>query len=170
VRLPPAGLSSHRTLHTCKWVCPSLPRTLSLPDKLSRKAAPQPVPLSNQPSPAPTACARAWHRIGTEHEKLGYTLATTQRLEYAQIAQLLTQIQERFGWQPIVEGGNIIGLTQGGQSVTLEPGGQFELSGAILDSLHQTCAEVNSHLYQARWPRSALCCAVLPWRAAGGVA
>jgi len=49
-----------------------------------------------------------------------------------------------------MEGGYIIGLKQNGQSVTLEPGGQFELSGGILESLHQTCAEVNNHLYQVR--------------------
>ena len=93
--------------------------------------------------------ARLPCRIGTEHEKLGYNVADTRRLTYDQIATLLTGIQERFGWQPIIEGGNIIGLTLDGQSVTLEPGGQFELSGATLDSLHKTCAEVNNHLYQA---------------------
>jgi glutamate--cysteine ligase len=49
-----------------------------------------------------------------------------------------------------MEGEHIIGLQQDGQSVTLEPGGQFELSGAVLESLHQTCAEVNNHLYQVR--------------------
>jgi glutamate--cysteine ligase len=89
-------------------------------------------------------------RIGTEHEKLGYKLSDHRRLEYAQIAELLRRIADRFGWEPIVEDGSIIGLKQGGQSVTLEPGGQFELSGATLESLHQTCAEVNSHLYQVR--------------------
>ena len=47
-----------------------------------------------------------------------------------------------------MEGASIIGVEQDGQSVTLEPGGQFELSGATLDTLHKTCAEVNSHLYQ----------------------
>jgi hypothetical protein len=87
-------------------------------------------------------------RIGTEHEKLGYNLADGKRLAYEQIAALLTRIQDRFGWQPIIEDGNIIGLTQDGQSVTLEPGGQFELSGGILDTIHKTCAEVNNHLYQ----------------------
>ena len=91
-----------------------------------------------------------FYRIGTEHEKLGYNLSNKRRLEYSQIAALLTRISERFGWDPIVEDGAIIGLKQGGQSVTLEPGGQFELSGDILESLHQTCAEVNSHLYQVR--------------------
>jgi glutamate--cysteine ligase len=75
-------------------------------------------------------------------------VADGKRLTYEQIAALLTRIQERFGWKPIIEEGKIIGLTQDGQSVTLEPGGQFELSGAILDTLHKTCAEVNSHLYQ----------------------
>jgi len=49
-----------------------------------------------------------------------------------------------------MEGSDIIGLQSNGQSVTLEPGGQFELSGATLETLHQTCAEVNSHLYQVR--------------------
>lgn len=87
-------------------------------------------------------------RIGTEHEKLGYTLADNKRLSYEQIRELLSKIQERFNWKDISENGNIIGLLQNGQSVTLEPGGQFELSGATLETVHQTCAEVNSHLYQ----------------------
>lgn len=94
---------------------------------------------------------RSEWRIGTEHEKLGYTVGTTERLTYDQIRQLLRNIQERFGWKPIMEGDYIIGLTQAdGQSITLEPGGQFELSGATLDTLHKTCAEVNNHLYQVR--------------------
>lgn len=78
-------------------------------------------------------------------------MGTTERLTYDQIRQLLRNIQERFGWKPIMEGDHIIGLTQAdGQSITLEPGGQFELSGATLDTLHKTCAEVNNHLYQVR--------------------
>lgn len=89
-------------------------------------------------------------RIGTEHEKLGYNISDKRRIDHEQIAALLTRISDRFGWDPILEDGKIIGLKQDGQSVTLEPGGQFELSGDILDSLHQTCAEVNSHLYQVR--------------------
>ena len=54
----------------------------------------------------------------------------------------------------MMEGDDIIGAKLDGQSVTLEPGGQFELSGAPLINLHQTCAEVHSHLYQARSPRA----------------
>lgn len=90
-------------------------------------------------------------RIGTEHEKLGYVLdAPHARPSYPQISQLLTGIAERYNWDPIVEHGNVIGLLQDGQSVTLEPGGQFELSGAPVETLHQTCAETNSHLYQVK--------------------
>ena len=69
-------------------------------------------------------------------------------MSYDQIAQMLRKLESRFGWQPMIEGGNIIGVQLDGQSVTLEPGGQFELSGAPVMTIHQTCAEVNSHLYQ----------------------
>ena len=65
------------------------------------------------------------------------------------IRQLLAGM-ERFGWRPVREGENVIGLTQNGASISLEPGGQFELSGAPLVSIHETCAEVNTHLVQAR--------------------
>ena len=89
-------------------------------------------------------------RIGTEHEKLGFNLKDNSRMSYEQIAQVLRKLESRFGWQPIIEEGNIIGVLMDGQSVTLEPGGQFELSGAPVDTIHKTCAEVNSHLYQVR--------------------
>jgi glutamate--cysteine ligase len=52
----------------------------------------------------------------------------------------------RFGWAPIFEGENIIGLEKDGANVSLEPGGQLELSGAPLETIHQTCDEVNEHL------------------------
>ena len=90
-------------------------------------------------------------RFGTENEKLGYNVATTQRVTYEEVAQLLNGLVRRFGWAPMMEAGRIIGAELDGQSVTLEPGGQFELSGAPVDTLHKTCAEVNQHLYQA-WP------------------
>ncbi|KAG5563223.1 hypothetical protein RHGRI_005845 [Rhododendron griersonianum] len=89
-------------------------------------------------------------RIGTEHEKFGFEIKTLRPMKYEQIADLLNGIAERFDWEKILEGDNIIGLKQGKQSVSLEPGGQFELSGAPLETLHQTCAEVNSHLYQVK--------------------
>ena len=59
----------------------------------------------------------------------------------------------RFGWEPVYEGGNIIALTtrmDAGGSITLEPGGQFELSGAPLETMHETCSEVSTHLREVR--------------------
>lgn len=91
-------------------------------------------------------------RIGTEHEKFVYCLKTYNPLRYEGkpgIKALLEGMQQ-FGWQPIMEGENIIGLSQNGASISLEPGGQFELSGAPLKSVHETCAEVNVHQQQVR--------------------
>ena len=91
-------------------------------------------------------------RIGTEHEKFVYDLKTHKPLAYdgnPGIRQLLEGMQ-RFGWQPVLEGDNIIGRTQNGASLSLEPGGQFELSGAPLKTIHETCAEVDTHLEQTR--------------------
>ncbi|XP_078427504.1 glutamate-cysteine ligase [Wolffia australiana] len=89
-------------------------------------------------------------RIGTEHEKFGFELSTLRPMSYEQISALLNGIAERFEWEKIMEGEYVIGLKQGKQNISLEPGGQFELSGAPLETLHQTCAEVNSHLYQVK--------------------
>ncbi len=93
----------------------------------------------------------AW-RIGTEHEKFVYDLRTHKPIPYEGkpgIRQLLEGMG-RFGWQPVMEGDNIIGNSLNGASLSLEPGGQFELSGAPLKSIHETCAEVNTHLVQTR--------------------
>ena len=93
----------------------------------------------------------AW-RIGTEHEKFVYCPKTLKPLAYEGqpgIRQLLEGMG-RFGWQPVKEGENIIGGSLNGASLSLEPGGQFELSGAPLKSIHETCAEVNTHLAQTR--------------------
>ena len=95
---------------------------------------------------------RADWRIGTEHEKFVYDLKTQKPVAYdgrPGIRQLLEGMT-RFGWQPVREGENIIGLTQNGASLSLEPGGQFELSGAALKTVHETCAEVATHQDQAR--------------------
>ncbi len=91
-------------------------------------------------------------RIGTEHEKFGFTLDTKKALKYEGdqgIQRLLTGLQ-RFGWSPVNEGDNVIALEMNGASVTLEPAGQFELSGAPLKTVHETCDEVNTHLAQIR--------------------
>lgn len=72
------------------------------------------------------------------------------RITYPQIEALLRQLESRYGWSPIMEGDKIIGVLKAGQSVTLEPGGQFELSGAPVASVGETCAEVSSHLAELR--------------------
>ena len=91
-------------------------------------------------------------RIGTEHEKFVYDLRTRKPIAYEGkpgIRQLLEGMA-RFGWQPVKEGENIIGLIKNGASLSLEPGGQFELSGAPLQTVHETCAETNTHLEECR--------------------
>ena len=89
-------------------------------------------------------------RIGTEHEKFGYNLKTLAPLPYEGKHGIRAMLDgmKRFGWEGIYEGEHIIGLKQAGGAISLEPGGQFELSGAPLRSLHETCAEVNTHLEQ----------------------
>ncbi|XP_020218304.1 glutamate--cysteine ligase, chloroplastic [Cajanus cajan] len=89
-------------------------------------------------------------RIGTEHEKFGFEFKTLHPIKYKQISALLNSIAVRFDWDKIMEGDNIIGLKQGKQSISLEPGGQLELSGAPVKTLYQTCGEIDSHLYQAK--------------------
>ncbi|XLU17974.1 glutamate--cysteine ligase, chloroplastic isoform X1 [Arachis hypogaea] len=89
-------------------------------------------------------------RIGTEHEKFGFEFETLRPIKYKQIAALLNGIAARFEWEKLMEGDNIIGLKKGNRSISLEPGGQFELSGTPFKTLHQTCDELNSHLYQAK--------------------
>jgi glutamate--cysteine ligase len=92
---------------------------------------------------------RAQWRIGTEHEKFGFIEKTLQPLPYdgpVSIRKLLDSMASQFGWSPIFEGENIIGLKKDGASISLEPGGQFELSGAPLETIHQTCGEISDHL------------------------
>ncbi len=91
-------------------------------------------------------------RIGTEHEKFAYSADDLRPLPYEGprgIRAVLEAFAE-FGWQPVLENGKPIALTQQDASITLEPGGQVELSGAPLETVHQTCIEVNRHLDQAR--------------------
>jgi glutamate--cysteine ligase len=91
-------------------------------------------------------------RIGTEHEKFVFDRKTLRPVSYEApngIGALLKGLT-RFGWEAIEENGNIIALAQNGESITLEPGGQFELSGAPLRSIHETCREVGQHLNQVK--------------------
>lgn len=101
-----------------------------------------------------TGCKPAENfRIGTEHEKFGFALETHDPLPYDTDGPSVLKMLEglkRFDWQPVEEGGHLIALKREGASITLEPGGQFELSGAPLENVHQTCAEVNRHLKEVR--------------------
>jgi glutamate--cysteine ligase len=91
-------------------------------------------------------------RIGTEHEKFVFRRSDLKRVPYEgpDGIQALLMGLTRFGWTPVREGENVIALSQGNCAITLEPGGQFELSGAPLDTLHQTCGEVHEHLRQVK--------------------
>lgn len=92
-------------------------------------------------------------RIGTEHEKFGFLTDTLAPLPYdgpRSVRAVLEGIRDRFGWAPVREGDAIIGLTRNGANVSLEPGGQLELSGAPLETLHQTAEETASHLAEVR--------------------
>lgn len=95
--------------------------------------------------------AERW-RIGTEHEKFVYSVRDHHAPSYAEpggIRDLLDALTD-YGWRPVVEGDNVIALTGEDGSISLEPAGQFELSGAPLDNLHQTCAETGRHLKQVK--------------------
>ncbi|MBW2578249.1 MAG: glutamate--cysteine ligase [Deltaproteobacteria bacterium] len=92
-------------------------------------------------------------RVGTEHEKIGLHGADRSPIDYAGdrgIGKLLERIADRAGWEPISEDGNIIALQLDGASITLEPGGQLELSGAPLRTIFETCAEFHAHLELVR--------------------
>jgi glutamate--cysteine ligase len=98
---------------------------------------------------------KAEFRIGTEHEKFPFTVEGHRPIPYESqrsIRALLEGMQHLLGWEPILEGGNIIGMfdVTGGGAISLEPGGQFELSGAPVETVHHTCSELMSHLAQLR--------------------
>jgi glutamate--cysteine ligase len=91
-------------------------------------------------------------RIGTEHEKFVYRLADHRAPSYEEpggIRDLLMGLTD-YGWKPVVENGNVIALSGVDGNISLEPAGQFELSGAALTNLHQTCSEAGRHLVQCK--------------------
>ena len=94
-------------------------------------------------------------RVGTEHEKFGFRTKDFGPVRYEGpngIQKLLEAMAGLLGWQIVEEAGLPIGLIDpiGRGAISLEPGGQFELSGAPLEEIHQTCWELNSHLAQLR--------------------
>jgi glutamate--cysteine ligase len=91
-------------------------------------------------------------RIGTEHEKFVFRLGDHRPASYEgdHGIRALLEGMTRFGWERVFEGDMLLALSQGGCTITLEPAGQFELSGAPVESIHNTCAEVQRHLKQVR--------------------
>lgn len=94
-------------------------------------------------------------RIGTEHEKFGFCLEQLSPIPYEGdngVEAVLEGMEQLLGWERIEDAGKIIGLAdnEGGGAISIEPGGQFELSGAPLENLHQTCREANQHLAHVR--------------------
>lgn len=92
-------------------------------------------------------------RIGTEHEKFGYCKDTLKPLPYEgerSILAVLEGLRDRHGWSELREADKLIGLMKDGANVSLEPGGALELSGAPLETIHETCDEVNEHLREVK--------------------
>jgi len=92
-------------------------------------------------------------RMGTEHEKFGYCKDNHLPIPYEgkrSVRAVLEGLRDVHGWAPVEEAGNLIGLEKDGANVSLEPGGQLELSGAPLETIHQTCDEVNEHLREVK--------------------
>ena len=88
-------------------------------------------------------------KIGVEHEKFLFDNKNNTRIDYKKIKEMFTALTE-FGWKPIYEKNNIIGLNKGGKNITLEPGNQIELSGDKLNNIHEACAETQDYLFELK--------------------
>ena len=88
-------------------------------------------------------------KIGIEHEKFLFNLNDNKRVDYSKIKEMFAALLE-FGWNPILEKENIIGLNKEGKNITLEPGNQIELSGEKLSNIHEACAESQDYLFELR--------------------
>ena len=88
-------------------------------------------------------------RIGIEHEKFLFNENDNKRISYLKIKEMFTALLE-FGWNPVLENKNIIGLTRGNKNISLEPGNQIELSGDKLNHIHEACAESQDYLFELR--------------------
>ena len=85
--------------------------------------------------------------MGIEHEKFLFDQKTNKRADYPTIKKMFSLLNE-FGWKPIMEKKNVIGLQKKGKSITLEPGNQIELSGDILNNIHEACSESHDYLFE----------------------
>ena len=88
-------------------------------------------------------------KIGIEHEKFLFDNNSNKRIDYLKIKEMFSALLE-FGWNPILEKNNVIGLNKGGKNITLEPGNQIELSGEKLNHIHEACAESQDYLFELK--------------------
>ncbi len=88
-------------------------------------------------------------KIGIEHEKFLFDTKNNKRIDYTKVKEMFAALTE-FGWNPIFEKENIIGLNKGGKNITLEPGNQIELSGDKLNHMHEACAESQNYLFELK--------------------
>jgi len=88
-------------------------------------------------------------KIGIEHEKFLFNNKNNQRIDYSKIKEMFSALME-FGWNPVFEKNNIVGLNKGGKNITLEPGNQIELSGDKLNHIHEACAESQDYLFELK--------------------
>ena len=88
-------------------------------------------------------------KIGIEHEKFLFDQNKNKRIDYPTILKMFKGLYE-FGWKPILENKNVIGLKKGGKSITLEPGNQIELSGDQLNNIHEACSESQDYLFEIK--------------------
>ena len=88
-------------------------------------------------------------KIGIEHEKFLFSPHNNKRIDYIKIKEMFSGLLE-FGWNPVFEKGNIIGLNKGSKNITLEPGNQIELSGEKLNNIHEACAESQDYLFELK--------------------
>ena len=86
-------------------------------------------------------------KMGIEHEKFLFDQKTNKRADYPTIKKMFMSLSE-FGWKPIMEKQNIVGLQKQGKSITLEPGNQIELSGDVLNNIHEACSESHDYLFE----------------------
>ena len=86
-------------------------------------------------------------KMGIEHEKFLFYQKTNKRVNYSTVQKMFSALTE-FGWKPIMEKQNIIGLQKKGKSITLEPGNQIELSGDKLNNIHEACSESHDYLFE----------------------
>ena len=88
-------------------------------------------------------------KIGIEHEKFLFNSQNNKRIDYQKIKEMFSALLE-FGWNPLFENDNIVGLNKSGKNITLEPGNQIELSGDKLDNIHEACAESYDYLFELK--------------------